>query len=140
MPKFGKRSKTRLKTCNYLLQTIFEVVIETFDCAILEGYRDEATQNALLNWIPPRSKVKWPNSKHNKSPSMAIDVAPWFSKAPHTRWDKKYLARYYYFAGYVKGIARSMNIPLRWGGDWDDDTILSDQDFNDLVHFELPTM
>jgi peptidoglycan L-alanyl-D-glutamate endopeptidase CwlK len=26
---------------------------------------------------------------------------------------------------------------LRWGGDWDMDTKVSDNDFDDLVHFEL---
>ena len=138
MPKFGNRSKSRLATCHDLLQRLFEEVVITFDCTILEGNRPEERQDLLFD--QNRSKVKWPNSKHNKSPSMAIDVAPWFSKAPHVRWDKKYLPRYYYFAGYVKGIARVMDVPIRWGGDWDDDTILSDQDFNDLVHFELPTM
>ena len=28
-------------------------------------------------------------------------------------------------------------IPLRWGGDWDVDTELKDNDFDDLPHFEL---
>ena len=39
------------------------------------------------------------------------------------------------------GLAKAMSIPLRWGGDWDGDTLLSgrdpDQTFDDLVHFEL---
>jgi len=28
-----------------------------------------------------------------------------------------------------------MEIPIRWGGDWDRDHCLSDQSFDDLVHF-----
>jgi hypothetical protein len=30
-----------------------------------------------------------------------------------------------------------MDIPLRWGGDWDSDTEVNDNGFDDLVHFEL---
>ena len=30
-----------------------------------------------------------------------------------------------------------MGIPVRWGGDWDDDTEVKDTGFKDLPHFEL---
>ena len=30
-----------------------------------------------------------------------------------------------------------MGIDLIWGGDWDGDTDLNDNNFDDLVHFEL---
>ena len=30
-----------------------------------------------------------------------------------------------------------MNIKLRWGGDWDRDTQVKDNSFDDLLHFEL---
>jgi len=30
-----------------------------------------------------------------------------------------------------------MGIRLRWGGDWDGDTELDDNKFDDLPHFEL---
>jgi hypothetical protein len=30
-----------------------------------------------------------------------------------------------------------MGIGLRWGGDWDSDKDFSDQNFDDLVHWEL---
>ena len=35
------------------------------------------------------------------------------------------------------GVASQMGIKIRWGGDWDRDTDLSDNRFNDLPHFEL---
>ena len=41
------------------------------------------------------------------------------------------------FAGYVLGLAKSMGITLRWGGDWDRDTDVQDNKFDDLMHFEL---
>ena len=30
-----------------------------------------------------------------------------------------------------------MGIDLRWGGDWDRDTEVRDNTFDDLVHFEI---
>jgi len=51
--------------------------------------------------------------------------------------------RFYHFGGYVLGVASELfkrgeiTHRLRWGGDWDGDTDVSDQQFNDLPHFEL---
>jgi hypothetical protein len=42
-----------------------------------------------------------------------------------------------YFAGYVKGIAMMLGIPIRWGGDWNSNNDLKDNNFDDLPHFEL---
>ena len=61
---------------------------------------------------------------------MAVDVCPY-----PIDWNNK--ERFYHFAGYVKGIADSMGIKIRWGGDWDGDTVFDDQSFHDLPHFEL---
>ncbi|MFQ5990813.1 MAG: hypothetical protein ACE5NA_00110 [Nitrospiraceae bacterium] len=41
------------------------------------------------------------------------------------------------FGGFVLGVAEMMDIPIRWGGDWDGDRTFRDQNFNDLSHFEL---
>ncbi len=76
--------------------------------------------------------MEYPHGKHNRKPSEAIDAAPY-----PIDWDD--LNRFYYFAGYVKGIANEMGIKIRWGGDWDGDTILDDQTFMDLPHFEILT-
>ena len=68
---------------------------------------------------------------------MAIDAGPYYIELPHIRWDEKSLPRWYYFGGIVVDIARWKKIPIRWGGDWDMDTYVKDQSFNDLPHFEL---
>lgn len=129
MPAFGKTSRTRLDTCHPDLQRLFGDVVQIFDCTILHGRRGEEEQNRL--YMEGRTKVHFPNSKHNRLPSMAVDAAPW----PVPDWqDEK---AFYFFAGVVKGIARSMGITIRWGGDWDSDNDLNDQTFNDLLHFEL---
>jgi len=130
MPKYGKISKARLATCDPRLQKVFNEVIKHWDCSILEGTRSEKRQNELYNAVPRKSKVKWPNSKHNSSPSKAADVAPF-----PLDWEDT--ERFYAFSGFVIGIATSMGITLRWGGDWDSDRDFKDQTFNDLPHFEL---
>ena len=132
MPKFSQSSKDKLNTCHKDLQTIFNEVVKHFDCTIICGHRTEDKQNAAYK--KGFSKVKYPNSRHNSLPSMAADVIPWpISWSDHDRMR--------YFAGYVMGIARMLKghitHEVRWGGDWDRDTELSDNTFQDLVHFEL---
>ena len=64
-------------------------------------------------------------------PSLAVDVVPY----PVDWQDRE---RMTYFAGFVMGIARvKFGISLRWGGDWDLDTDLKDNKFDDLPHFEI---
>lgn len=134
MPTFSQRSLSKLSQCEPDIQTIFNEVIKYFDCSILVGHRNEEDQNSAFS--NKLSQLKWPNSRHNSDPSMAIDVSP------HPV-DWKDIPRITYFAGIVKGIAALLfdegriSHELRWGGDWDSDTELSDNKFNDLVHFEL---
>ena len=128
MPKFGRTSRKRLITCKEDLQTLFNEVVKHFDCSVLVGYRGRNEQDTAYE--SGHSKVKWPNGKHNSNPSLAVDVAPY-----PIDWDDR--ERFIYFGGFVKGCAYQLGLPLRWGGDWDNDTQLSDNEFDDLVHFEL---
>ena len=128
MPKFGKKSISRLETCHEDLQQVFYQVIKHFDCTVLEGHRGEELQNKYFN--EGKSKVKFPKGKHNADPSNAVDIVPW-----PVDWEDT--DRMYYFAGFVKGIAAMLDIPLRWGGDWNDNTEVKDTGFKDLPHFEL---
>ena len=128
MARFSTRSKSRLNTCDEKLAKLFEEVVKGFDCTIIEGHRGQKKQDEAYN--KGNSKVKFPNGKHNKSPSLAVDVAPY----PIDWRDRD---RFHYFAGYVLGIASQMGIKIRWGGDWDMDTQTKDNSFDDLVHFEI---
>ena len=128
MPRFGKTSKNRLGTCEEDLINLFNEVIKHFDCSVLEGHRGQAKQDKYFN--EGKSKLKYPKGRHNASPSRAVDVVPY-----PIDWNDT--DRMYYFAGIVKGIAISMGIKIRWGGDWDGDTEVQDTNFKDLPHFEL---
>lgn len=133
MFKFGKTSKRRLVTCHSELQRLFNEVIKHCDCSILCGYRSREKQDEVYHG--GRSRVQWPNSKHNNRPSIAVDVVPYFKDKPHIRWDD--LHAFYFFAGQVFGIAAILGINIRWGGNWDSDDELDDQSFFDLPHYEL---
>ena len=49
MAKYSETSSARLMTACQPLRAIFEVVIETYDCTILQCHRSEAHQNEYLN-------------------------------------------------------------------------------------------
>ena len=128
MPRFGKRSISRLKTCDQKLQELFYEVVKHFDCSIIEGHRGEERQNKAF--ADGNSKVKYPNGKHNQNPSVAVDVAPY-----PIDWSDR--DRFHYFGGFVLGVAKEMGMNIRWGGDWNQDTQTKDNKFDDLVHFEI---
>ena len=75
MPKFSKASKERLATCHPDLQAVCNELIKQYDFSVLEGHRGEREQNAAYK--KGTSKVRWPNSAHNKTPSLAVDLAPY---------------------------------------------------------------
>ena len=128
MPEYSRQSKEFLEMAHPLLQKLFNEVIKIFDHTILETYRDLERQNYLHRI--KKTKVMFPGSRHNHMPSMAVDAAPY-----PIDWDDE--RRFCLFAGIVKALAYTMGIPIRWGGDWDGDTQLKDNKFNDYCHFEL---
>lgn len=131
MPAFGTTSQARLNTCDERLGRLFAEVVRGFDCAILEGHRSQTAQDEYYR--TGRSRLPWPKGKHCATPSLAVDVAPYLGgKASFEH------AHCLFFGGYVLGVAAQLGIPLRWGGDWDGDReAMTDQDFQDLLHFEL---
>ena len=128
MPKFGRKSKENLNTCDSRLQKIFNEVIKHVDCSVLEGHRSKDRQNKLYE--EEKTKVKYPDGRHNRQPSSAVDVMPY-------PVDWKDRERQTLFAGFVIGVASQMGIKLRWGGDWDQDFQVVDNRFDDFPHFEL---
>ena len=128
MPKFGARSRHNLNSVDPQLKALFEDIVRTYDCSILCGFRNKEDQTKAFAEL--RSKVKFPHSKHNQYPSQAIDVAPY-------PIDWKDTERFYHFVGYVTARAEDLGIKVRSGADWDGDLNIKDQNFDDLVHWEL---
>ena len=128
MPKFGRASRKNLRTCDIRLRKVFDEVIKHVDCSILEGYRRKERQNKLYD--EGKTKVRYPEGRHNNNPSLAVDVARY-----PIDWDDR--ERHTLFAGFVIGIANSMGIDLRWGGDWNRNWDTKDNRFDDFPHFEI---
>ena len=128
MPSFGITSQRRLVTCHPNLRLLCDEVIKDIDIAVICGHRSKEEQDRAYEL--GRSTVKWPNSKHNSMPSMAVDIGPY-----PINWDNLYQWRM--FGGYVLWKAECLGINIRWGGDWDRDGDMWDHRFIDMPHFEL---
>ena len=128
-PSFSRQSERHLLDSDPRLQALFEHVITGFDCSILCGRRNRADQEEAFR--TGHSKARYGQSPHNVEPfSLAIDAAPY-----PIDWDDT--DRFVYFGGFVLGVAHMLEVPLIWGGDWNNNRTRSDQTFNDLVHFEI---
>ena len=135
--KYGKTSTDRLNTCDPRLIIIAQKALSRglMDLSVLEGIRPKERQN--LFYSNKKSKVKWPFSKHNvKVPgdkSKAFNIGPYINGKVSYNY-----CHCCYMAGIILSVAGSLKIKLRWGGNWDmDGEPVTDQDFQDLVHFEL---
>jgi hypothetical protein len=106
--------------------------IKYINLSIITGERGCIEQDTLYE--NGFSKVQFPNSKHNSSPSMAVDVVLWNRSKPHIRWqDKNQMS---FVAGYIKAIADSKGIKIRCGWDFNNN-LITDDDFFDGAHFEI---
>ncbi len=132
--KFGRRSEIHLdQTSPGLVLVMREALAHgVMDFTIIESFRDEETQNAYFYAKPQKSKVKFPNGKHNKKPAKANDAVPYINGK--LSWNKLHCC---VLAGIILTCAAKLGIKIRWGGNWDmDSEPITDQDFQDLVHFE----
>lgn len=132
MPTFGKRSLVERDTLHEDLKLILDEAIKYVDFMIVQGYRDEETQNKYF--VEKKSNLRYPNSLHNKIPSMAVDIVP-FVNDVGLDWDNT--DRFYKVVFFIKGIAYAKGIEVRLGADWDGDFYSKDQKFHDIPHIEL---
>lgn len=132
MNTLSKSSIKKLKTCDTQLQEIVNAVTEIMPIQVIEGKRSKKRQDRLF--AIGRSKLQWPDSKHNVKESDelsdAVDIAP-----KPIDWND--MERFFFLAGVVFGVGGCLNIKVRWGGDWNQNLDFKDQNFRDLVHFEL---
>jgi hypothetical protein len=130
VPKFGKRSKQRLQGVDSKLVNVLNEVCKYFDVTVIEGLRSQERQNELV--AQGKSKTKF--GKHVQG--KAVDIAPY-----PIDWNAR--DDFHYLGGFVLGVASQMGINVRWGGDWSDSSLsqnrrtTKDNNFDDLVHFEL---
>lgn len=135
MSAFGPASRERLATCHSDLQRVLNEAIKHCDFSVTYGYRSYEEQAALYaqGRTTPGPIVTWSKpgeSKHNISPSPAVDIAPY-------PIDWKDEAAFAHLAGVIRGIAMSMGIKIRWGGDWNQNGKTADERKTDFPHLEL---
>lgn len=124
-----ERSKKNLAKAHPLLRKLFNTVAAQTDIVILDATRGKAAQE--LAFKTGRSKVRFGNSAHNYQPAIALDVCPapinWKNTKPFVRLGKEF----------VLPIAKQLQIPIRWGADWNMNSNLADESFVDMPHYEL---
>ncbi len=136
MPGLSAYSLERLETCDPRLVECVRIVADIYEVRVLEGKRTWKRQAELF--MEGRTKVKAGESNHNPPTegdvdwlSHAVDVVPY----PIDWADAK---RFVYLAGLMAATASSLGFTLRWGGNWDMDmVIIDDQNFDDLPHYEI---
>ena len=140
MNVFGIASQTALQTADSNLKIIANMVLSIKDHSILKGHRPQGEQNAAYYGNPQRSKLKWPNGKHNALPSRAIDVQTYplpSENLPALEYERILREEQLYLLGLYVGVASGMAIMLRTGADWDRDGVIVDNGFDDFYHVEL---
>lgn len=155
MAKFSETSRLRLSTCHPALRDLFETAIEEYDLSIIEGHRGQEAQNAAV--AAGNSQTPWPRGKHNQLPSRAVDAGPYPIKFPEwpsmppenatrAQWTMyrnalmeahRMTCRWYYYGGYMLGLAKGKGIRVRWGNDWDRDEDFWNHKLADMPHIEL---
>jgi peptidoglycan L-alanyl-D-glutamate endopeptidase CwlK len=104
---------------------------EVHDISLLEGFRSAHKQNQMF--AEGKSQKMWPNGKHNKLPSLAVDLQPY----PRHHDEKKLWCQLGYIAGAGMKIAEEEGFTIRWGGNWNGNTFILDSNFLDLWHIEI---
>ena len=129
---FSQQSLRHLQTADTRL---IEVAMMALTCSPVDlgiscGHRGQDEQTQV--YLAGRSKVTWPNSKHNASPSLAIDFFPVLNGS--AQWERPDL--FHLIAGIMIGIADCLGYRLRWGGAWDGRVNGTDE-WSDLPHIEI---
>lgn len=139
MNKWSSKSQAQYDTLHLDLKTLCDAVLIVHDCSILYGNRGKELQNQLF--ADGKSTLKYPDSKHNTLPSIAVDLLPYRRHwNPYGQGSDKYSA---YFSGIVLGIAERllfeghMKYKIRWGGNWSTIRNKDFASFYDAYHFEL---
>lgn len=135
--KFGRSSQIQLETVFKSLQMVCRKALSygVMDATVIEGRRSKELQDKYFK--DGKSKVQWPNGKHNtltpNDLAAAVDIAPFVNGVVSFKKDHCLV-----WAGLMLAAAAELEIKIRWGGNWDmDGEPITDQTFQDLVHFEL---
>lgn len=136
----SQKSKDKLKGVHPDMIKVVERAIEIseIDFFVNEGVRTPERQKELYaqGRTKPGKKVTWTlNSNHFVSPKTgfghAVDVYAFPFNANQTPATSKKIAEAFLRA------SNELDIPVRWGADWDRDGVFYEKGESDSPHFEL---
>lgn len=136
----GSKSRKNLEGVHPHLVRVVERAIQLtpVDFTVFEGVRTLARQKQLVK----DKKSKTLNSRHIPGADgygKAVDLVPLVGGKPS--WDSKIIKTHYVpMAEAVKKAAKELGVPIRWGGDWNNNGNIYDETFFDGPHFELPSI
>ncbi len=133
MRKWSNKSLRIRETLDPRLQGMVDELLLYMDVSLVSGHRGQPEQDALYYATPQRSKVQYPDSKHNTYPSLAVDMQPY----PYPTTAVELWAALGYMAGLCWLIAQKHGFRIRWGGDWNRNGSVTDNGFDDLFHVEI---
>ncbi|MFZ7164586.1 M15 family metallopeptidase [Avibacterium avium] len=124
--KFSQRSEESLKGVHKDLVKVVRRALQlsTVDFTVIEGIRSKAKQKRLF----AQGASKTMHSRHLTG--HAVDIVPY-----PLDWQDK--ARFQKISQAMFQAAKELNIPIRWGGDWNQNGKTEDERFYDGPHFEL---
>ncbi len=124
--KFSKRSLNNLKGVHPDLVKVTKRALELteIDFVVICGLRTKAQQQHLFAIGATRTT----NSRHLTG--HAVDFAPY-------PIDWRALDKFKKISDAFMQASEELNIPIRWGGDWDMDGDSKDERFYDSGHIEL---
>lgn len=117
---FGKHSLEQRATLHPDLVKVVDEVSKEVNITILCGHRNQEDQDRAF--AEGKSKLKWPKSRHNSTPSEAVDAAIY-----PVNWND--IESFKKLAVEMKAAAQRVNVEIEWGGDW--------VNFKDYPHFQL---
>jgi peptidoglycan L-alanyl-D-glutamate endopeptidase CwlK len=160
---FGPRSQAALVSLHPNLVKVLNhaIFISPIDFMIMEGVRSD--EQCYINFgkgrttvecknagcpskyaQPHAPKVTWVghplSSNHRKKPDgfgHAVDVYPYPVSLVFGKKEAAYLPLFDQIATVMFTASKHLNIPIRWGADWDLDNIPRERGETDNPHFEL---
>lgn len=123
---FSRRSEDNLQGVHPDLVKVVRLALTLSkrDFSVIEGVRTKARQQQLFK----QGATKTLNSRHLTG--HAIDIVPY-------PLDWQAVSAFGELAKAMFAAATQLNIPIRWGGDWNRNGRSDDETFYDGPHFEL---
>lgn len=118
---FGKHSLEVRATLHPDLVKVVDEAAKEVNITLLCGHRNQEDQDRAF--AEGKSKLKWPKSRHNSTPSEAVDITPYPCHWNDTKSFKDMAIK-------VKEAAKRVNVDIEWGGE-------CFGKFIDMPHFQL---